>query len=247
MEKDWDKRAKVNARKYVALDGWKTQEEFEKSGLLDAKKVLQDVSTMENCVALEIGVGVGRVLKHTASHFKEVYAIDVSGEMLRIARVELRDINNVRFFQGNGNDLSNFPAGTFDFVYSVKVFQHIPREAFVNYINDIARVLKPEGMLKFQIFEKTKILSLIPWFWLRNLWNFHFKFWDIPPDKDSWIARSYSRDELAHMLQNRFNILKMENLSRREGDLWVTARVRKTAMEHCSSLMINPARAKRQL
>jgi len=227
MEKDWDKRAKRNPRKYVALESWKTPEEFDKSGLLDAERILQGVNGTENWRALEVGVGVGRILRHTANHFKEVYALDVSGEMLKIAKSELQDYGNVKFVQGSGSDLSFFPGGMFDFVYSVKVFQHVPREAFISYLNEIARVLKPEGILRFQIFEKTKMLGLIPWFLLRNLRNFHFRFWVFPPNSDSWIARSYSRDELALLLKENFNVLKMENPTGREGDLWVTGQVKK--------------------
>jgi len=227
MKEDWNKRARLNPRKYVALWSWKTREEFDASGLCDAKKVLQGININKNWVILEVGVGVGRVLRYLAKSFKEIYGVDVSDEMLKIARNELNEYRNVKILQNNGADLSLFRNGMFEFVYSVKVFQHIPEKNFAKYLDEIYRVLKPNGLLRFQIFEKAKILNLIPWFWLRNLRHFHLKFWKAPPDNDTWSARSYSKQELSSILEKRFELLRIENLSKGEGDLWITAKVKK--------------------
>jgi ubiquinone/menaquinone biosynthesis C-methylase UbiE len=223
MKENWNKRARLNPRKYVALGSWKTKEEFDKSGLIDAKRVLQGINANKNWVVLEVGVGVGRIVKHLANYFKEIYGVDVSDEMVKIAKNKLKKFGNINIFQNNGNDLSIFLNNTFDFVYSVKVFQHIPRKIFLKYLDEIYRVLKPNGLLKFQIFEKTKILNLIPQYWLRNLRHFHLKFCQTPPDNDTWIARSYSREELSSILKKRFDVIKMENPSGQEGDLWILA------------------------
>ena len=45
---------------------------------------------------LEIGCGAGRVTRALASVFGEVYAVDISGEMVRHARAALADLPNVQ-------------------------------------------------------------------------------------------------------------------------------------------------------
>ena len=226
MRSDWNKRARINARKYVALGDWKTEKDFYESGKIDAQKIIRDVTIDNTWVVLDFGVGVGRILRHLCGYFKEIYGVDVSDEMVKISKFQLKEFENVKIFQ-NQEDLSFFSCNKFDLVYSCYVFQHIPKKVFTRYLTEIHRVLKHDGLLKFQIFEKQKILNAIPWFWLRNLRRGHSKFWQTPPDSDSWVARSYSRDELFLILRKEFDVIKMENPSKREGDLWVTAKVKK--------------------
>ena len=226
MRSDWNKRARLNARKYVALGDWKTEKKFYESGKVDAQKILHDIKIDNNWVILDFGVGVGRILRHLCNYFKEIYGVDVSDEMVRISKSQLKEFENVKICQ-NWDDLSFFSSDKFNFIYSCYVFQHIPKKVFITYLTEIHRILKPDGLLRFQIFEKQKILNLIPWFWLRNLRQGHLKFWQSPPDNDSWIARSYSRDELFLILRKEFDVIKMENPNKREGDLWVTAKVKK--------------------
>ncbi len=219
----WDRKARVNARKYIALHAWKTEDEFDKSGAMDAERVLSGVILPPDSKALEIGVGTGRIAKHSAEHFREISAVDVSSEMVRRAKERLAVIPNCKIFQTNGADLSIFPDETFDFVYSVYVFQHLPQRLFREYADEACRVLKTDGQFKFQIFENTRVFGTIPRFWLRNLRHFHIKFWRHPPDTDVWVARAYSRNEIREMLKG-FPIVKMENPSKKEGDLWVLAK-----------------------
>lgn len=229
MRKDWNKRAETNVRKYIALESWKTREMFDKSGLIDSQKVLKDIEINRNWRVLEIGVGIGRIAKHMSKYFNEVYGLDVSNETIKIAQDELKEYNNVKIYQNNGIDLSILSeSNIFDLVYSVKVFQHMPRKVFLNYLDEIRRVLKPNGLLKFQIFEKTKLFGIVPWYYLRNLKNYHLKFWQEPPETDTWIARSYSRDDVKVYLQSKgYECLTMENPTGQEGDLWITAKLTK--------------------
>jgi len=226
MRVDWNRRALLNARKYVAFGDWKTEREFIESGKIDAQKILRDLKIDKNWIVLEFGVGVGRILRHLRIYFKEIYGVDVSDEMVRLSQFQFKEFENVKICQNCGN-LSFFSSDKFDFVYSCYVFQHVPKKVFINFLEEIHRILKPDGLLRFQIFEKQKMLNLIPWFWLRNLRHGHLNFWRSPPDNDSWIARSYKRDELFSILKRDFEVIQMENSNQREGDLWVTAKVKK--------------------
>lgn len=227
MTKQWNDRARKNARKFVAVKDHETEQKFIASGLKHATQILrifpeEEIGTLE---VLDLGVGVGRISMHVAPLVKKLTATDISSEMIKIACEKLQDLKNVTLFQCNGIDLSELSDCSFDLVYSVWVFQHVPRKVFLGYLEEIDRVLKPNGLLIFQIFEKLRVSGLIPKYWLRNLKHFHFQFWKSPPDSDTWIARAYSRDELKRILyETGFEVISIENPTLTEGDLWVTSR-----------------------
>jgi SAM-dependent methyltransferase len=160
MEHDWDKRARENARHFVATgkDNW-TDEEFFASGertvadhiLTDMVNVCQGKSP-DRMRVLEIGCGAGRVTRALARIFGEVHAVDVSGEMVRQARLALNQYPNAKVYQNNGTDLSVIPALPFDFAFSALVFQHIPSYRIIeNYVRETHRLLVSGGLFKFQV------------------------------------------------------------------------------------------------
>ena len=89
---------------------------------------------------LEIGCGVGRLMRDGWC------GIDISERMLEIARLRKP---NCEFKLTDGRTIP-YDTGTFDAVYSVLVFQHLPIEAVLGYIEEARRVLKPGGKLIFQ-------------------------------------------------------------------------------------------------
>jgi hypothetical protein len=87
-------------------------------------------------------------MRALSGRFDEIHGVDVSSEMIRLARRRLRDVNNAFFHPSNGTDLAGFEDASFDFVYSYAVFQHIPeREIIFRYLEEAVRVLKPGGLL----------------------------------------------------------------------------------------------------
>ena len=101
---------------------------------------------------LEIGCGAGRVTRALAKVFGEVHAVDVSGEMVKLARAALADSPNAFVYQNNGKDLSAVPPQPFDFAFSTIVFQHIPsRDIIETYVREVRRLLRPGALFKFQV------------------------------------------------------------------------------------------------
>lgn len=160
MQRDWDERARQNARYYVATakEEW-TDEEFFSSGrrtienevLTDMINICQGKDPGQMRV-LEIGCGAGRVTRALAGLFGEVHGVDISGEMVKLARQALSDFPNAHVYQNNGRDLSVLPEGPFDFAFSSIVFQHIPsREVIANYVREVHRLLRPGALFKFQV------------------------------------------------------------------------------------------------
>jgi hypothetical protein len=84
-------------------------------------------------------------------HFVEIHGVDVSDEMISLAREKLRDLPNAHPHVTDGASLAQFEEESFDFVYSYAVFQHIPsREVVFQYLREIRRVLKTGGLARLQ-------------------------------------------------------------------------------------------------
>ena len=160
MRKDWDQRARENARYYVVTDKteW-TDEEFFASGELALRDhILSDMGNIcqgrdpKAMRVLEIGCGAARVTRALAGLFGEVHGVDVSGNMIRLAREALAPFPNAHVYQNNGMDLSVLPDLVFDFAFSTIVFQHIPsRQVIESYIREVHRVLRPGALFKFEV------------------------------------------------------------------------------------------------
>ena len=101
---------------------------------------------------LEIGCGIGRLLRYFALIFDKVYGVDVSPEMIRKAK-EYLDVNpKIETFCGDGSSLKPIADQSIGFVFSYVVFQHIPSfEVIRNYVHEARRVLRPGGVFKFLV------------------------------------------------------------------------------------------------
>jgi len=160
MRRDWDERARENARFYVNTEktDW-TDEDFFASGRLTVdEEIRTDMTNIcqgrdpRQMRVLEIGCGAGRVTRALAEMFGEVHAVDVSGEMVAQATSALRGFPGVHIYQNNGMDLAVVPALEFDFAFSTIVFQHIPNRAVIeNYVREVHRLLRPGALFKFQV------------------------------------------------------------------------------------------------
>lgn len=160
MRREWDDRARDNARHYIATanSDW-TDEDFFESGrrnvyheiLTDPGNVFQGQNPKEMTV-LEIGCGAGRITRALAEKFGTVYGVDVSGEMIAQAKVSLADAPNAHVFRNSGADLRVLGDIRIDFAFSYIVFQHIPsRDVIYSYVREVHRLLRPGGLFKFQV------------------------------------------------------------------------------------------------
>jgi 2-polyprenyl-3-methyl-5-hydroxy-6-metoxy-1,4-benzoquinol methylase len=90
--------------------------------------------------ALDFGCGVGRMTNALARHYGSVVGVDISDEMIRLARRNARS-NNVQFTQVKGTLI---PEGdrSFDLVHSTIVIQHIAPPFNLEAVSDLFR---PDG------------------------------------------------------------------------------------------------------
>ena len=98
----------------------------------------------QNCEnALEIGCGTGSFAKQLAKRCKRVVALDLSSEMIRVARSRSSEFDNLEFQLADAITWK-FPQSHFDFICSIATLHHLKqRELFVK----IKDALKPRGVL----------------------------------------------------------------------------------------------------
>jgi SAM-dependent methyltransferase len=154
---------KPTAKEYVTLEGSNSNDpsEFAIYGnrlanwLADRLKKFSCSSIYKGEI-LEIGCGMGRIMKPLSIRFKKVYGVDISASILQEAQEYLRDIPNVSLHENDGKSLALFADASFDYVLSAGVLQHIPyREVIENYMKEGIRVLKDGGLflVAFQVWQ----------------------------------------------------------------------------------------------
>lgn len=97
---------------------------------------------------LEIGCGVGRLVRILKNQGKDIIGVDASEEMVKNSGI-LQSGLDIRYCVGDGN--LDFENNTFDFIFSIIVFQHIPNiNTIKKYIGESYRILN-KGYFKFQV------------------------------------------------------------------------------------------------
>jgi len=193
MRADWNRRAREDANYYVAF-GARDQDEaaFLASATDEVRTFeaeLQRFPTREGLKALEIGCGPGRLMKLLNRHFAEIHGVDVSDEMIRLARERLRDLPHAHPHLTSGAGLAQFADESFDYVFSYAVFQHIPnREVVLEYMRETRRVLKPGGIFHGQFNGRAHLVS-----------------------PDTWSGVFFTGDEIARFTrENDFQLLNLD-------------------------------------
>jgi spore maturation protein CgeB len=151
MKRDWERRITHDYRFWMS-DGFKSDELMWETGRRDFEIFFKTIKEKHRKEVLEIGCGVGRLLKAAAFEFSHVTGIDISEEAVLRAREFLRDIKNVDIYTGNGFDLRQFPNERYDLVYSFASLTSMPTDIIASYILEANRVLKKKGLLHLQLY-----------------------------------------------------------------------------------------------
>lgn len=153
MKRDWNRRARHHARFWIATEDYQTEEIFAQSGQATAQALLTKLRGIyhHSWRVLDVGCGIGRVLKPLSPYFHELVGVDVSAKMIAQSKIWLSEHSHIATHETSGMDLKNFPDNHFDLVYSYVTFQHMPRSVFEGYLGEINRVLKAQGYFIFQL------------------------------------------------------------------------------------------------
>lgn len=156
-ERYWDERARENALYFVdneiGYDDPDTEAFWRRGEEVVARMLaMVDLTIGPDEAVLDVGCGVGRLARALATRAGRVYGLDVSREMLRLAREHNSDVDNVEWLHGDGAGLGALADASVDGCFSHVVFQHIPDpEITLGYVRDMGRVLRPGGWALFQV------------------------------------------------------------------------------------------------
>ncbi len=110
----------------------------------------------EDKTGLDFGCGCGRNVQNLWRRFRRMDGVDISAGNLAHARANLRadgaPDERFRLHHCNGVNLDGIPGDEYDFLMSTIVLQHIcVHEIRFSYLEEFFRVLKPGGLLSFQM------------------------------------------------------------------------------------------------
>ncbi len=117
------------------------------------------VSMDDGTDILEFGCGAGRYLRHLSHHAGSVAAVDYNPYLLAWTKANLRF---ARFAVCGSRPPLPEPDDLFDVVYAVDVFSHLDDSAQVPWFDELARVLRPGGLMAITLHgaSRTENLSI---------------------------------------------------------------------------------------
>ena len=143
------------------------QADFDRLALLDAAGWTQNNHyhnfllrhIRDDCQnALEVGCGTGAFARRLAERARHVVAMDLSPEMIRVARSRSTDSPNLEFHVADAT-LWDFPAAHFDYIATIATLHHLPLRAMVLKLKT---ALKPGGVLiVLDLFEPVRNLFTV--------------------------------------------------------------------------------------
>lgn len=180
---------------------------YDGGGQAVAQWVQRNLPDFKPRTILEIGTTVGHSTLPIAQAWPdaEVTAIDLGAPMLRYARARAKSlgVDNVRFVQASGEDLSRFPDASFDWVQTTMFLHELSTTALANIFRESRRVLKPGGIVlhveqpqytpEMPIFEQ----AMRDWDAFYNNEPFWSRLHGMDLDA-AMVAAGFDRDSLIH-------------------------------------------------
>lgn len=115
---------------------------------------------------LEVGCGIGRLLKELNKNIPICVGFDASVDMVREGH-EYCANTNVKILKCDGYGILPIENIEFDYTFSIITFQHIPNTDTVKkYISEMYRLLKNGGVIKYQLLSDDEFPE-------KDLWSYH--------------------------------------------------------------------------
>ena len=199
-------------RRILGLPPEQQLRSFLESADSSVQRIFRELPSQPSWKVLEIGCGVGRLVKPLRDLFAEVDGVDIAANMIEFARQYLADgRQNGRLLVNSGSDLCELASERYDLVFSMIVFQHIRSAAVVRgYFNEIFRVLKPGGWFRIQVYDRS------------NPGMGDFQEEAAPGAEHGMLGNGYTVEQLRDMLtQHRFEVT---DLIHEKPWIWATVR-----------------------
>lgn len=147
MRQVWDFAAGDADYAAHMVNGSPDEATLQRTGAKMAARLIAALKIQPDHCVLDLGPGVARVGRELAPHVRRWVGADVSAKMLDRAAERMRHLPNATFAHISGDGTLPFPDAVFDRAYAHLVFFHIDKQEMWASIREIARCLKPGGML----------------------------------------------------------------------------------------------------
>lgn len=119
--------------------------------------------TLAGGKVLDIGIGGGRTTRNLINSCKEYIGLDYSMNFVTSVKKQFTSAD-IRLM--DARDLSAFPDNTFDFInFSFNGIDYVDLEGRIRILNEVYRVLKPNGVFFFSTHNKShSTFNKLPWF-----------------------------------------------------------------------------------
>jgi SAM-dependent methyltransferase len=126
--------------------------EFHATGVAAARRIAEILEAAGHPLArqrtiLDFGCGPGRLAAclHELHPRARLHACDIDAEAIGWARAALPDV--ARFSVSDAEPPLPFDDASFDLVYAISVFTHLPEDLQTAWLGELRRILKPGGIL----------------------------------------------------------------------------------------------------
>lgn len=167
LQHSWEVLAQVDPLGAICTDPQKdgrkwNPEEFFQTGVREIQTVLDYVRSLglspdPKWPALDFGCGVGRLTAALSRHFEECRGVDIAPTMIELAKEFHKNNSRCAFLLNEQDHLRSFSDVTFGFIYSSIVLQHMQPSCALAYLLEFCRVLKPGGILVFQVADRNSL------------------------------------------------------------------------------------------
>jgi SAM-dependent methyltransferase len=145
----WNDKAATPAGARIAVDGSTDERTLRLTGAFSAAQARAALDLQPGDRVFELGCGVGRIGAELAGEVARWHGLDISENMLDVARSRLHGIGDARFDALSGPRLPMLADASQDKGYCIAVFIHMDKEDMVLYLREVARVLRPGGLFYF--------------------------------------------------------------------------------------------------
>lgn len=108
---------------------------------------------------LEFGVGLGRLLVHYLPFNAALHGCDVTDEVYRWTAGRFDGLADIR--RTSLTPPLPYEDGRFDFIYANSVFTHVPGQMVAGWVDELARILRPNGLFIFSTLDPNHYLRFM--------------------------------------------------------------------------------------
>ena len=160
---------------------------------------------------LEIGAGTGRYSIALAREGMDVTSVELVESNLEILRENSKGLTNIKSYQGDATNLSQFTDNSFDVTLVLGPMYHLYETNEVNQaINEAIRVTKPGGVIMFAFISVYAIMYA----------NYIYGNWALGQDEN--FTSDYKTKHFKEQLFTGYDVTEFERLFIEKPVEWIT-------------------------